>query len=221
MARLARLAMAGQAHLVRQRGHRGGPVFVDAVDRAAYRAALHEAAVAESVQVHALALLDDEVLLLVSPGQATSLGRFMQSVGRRYVSAYNRRHRHAGTLWDGRFRCGVVEPGATRLDALRLVDGRSAEPGITSAAHRTGAVRDASLIDPPEYWQLGNTPFEREAAWRSLLAAGLPAARGDALLRAANGGWAAGSAAFAELAEAEAGRPARPRPRGRPARARR
>ena len=217
MARLARLVMAGQAHLVRQRGHNGGRVFVDAVDRGNYRAALHEAAATEAVQVHALALLDDEVLLLVTPAQAASLGRFMQSVSRRYVSAYNRRHQHTGTLWDGRFRCGVVEPGPTRQDALLLVDGRSAEPGITSAAHRTGAVRDASLTDPPEYWQLGNTPFEREAIWRSLLAVGLPTACGDALLHAANGGWAAGSPAFAAQLAAEAGRPALPSPRGRPA----
>ena len=219
MARLPRLVVPGHAHLVCQRGHNGGAVFIDAVDRGNYHAALHEAAVAEAVQVHALALLDREVLLLVTPAQAASLGRFMQAVGRRYVSAYNRRHQQTGTLWDGRFRCGVVEPGSMRLDALRLVDGRSTEPGTTSAAHRTGEVRDASLIDPPEYWQLGNTPFERESAWRSLLATDLPAARADALRRAATGGWAAGSAAFAARVAAESGRPARPRPRGRPARA--
>jgi putative transposase len=218
MARLPRLVVPGYAHLVCQRGHNGGAVFVDAIDRGNYRAALNEAAAREGVQLHALALLDREVLLLVTPTQAASLGRFMQAVGRRYVSAYNRRHRHTGTLWDGRFRCGVIEPGPTRLDALRLVDGRSAEPGTTSAAHRTGEVRDASLTDPPEYWQLGNTPFERESAWRSMLTDDLPATRADTLLRAANGGWAAGSAAFGALVAAESGRPALPRPRGRPAR---
>ena len=217
MARLARLVLAGHSHLVLQRGHSGRQVFADAIDRSQYLTAVHASAAAEGLQVHALALLDNEVLLLVTPMQASALGRFMQSVGRRYVSAYNRRHRRTGTLWDGRFRCAVVEPGSTRLDALRLVDGRSPDVGVTSAAHRTGAVRDAALVDPPEYWQLGNTPFEREAVWRAMLAAGLPLPRTELLLRAASGGWAAGSDAFAAQVAADTGRPARPRPRGRPA----
>ena len=44
MARLPRLVVAGQAHFVVQRGHGGAPVFADDSDRAAYLAALREAA---------------------------------------------------------------------------------------------------------------------------------------------------------------------------------
>jgi putative transposase len=219
MARLRRLALPGQAHLVIQRGHGslpGAAVFADADDRATYLDALREAASREQVQVHAWALLDDEVQLLATPAEAPALGRMVQALGRSYVSAYNRRHRHRGTLWEGRFRCGVVEPGAWRLAALRLVDGRSPEPGVTSAGQRTGGVRDPLLTDPPEVWALGNTPFEREAAYRALLVQGLPAAQAEALRRAALGGWVAGSAGFAASAAELAARPARPRPRGRP-----
>ncbi|CAD5372598.1 transposase [Rubrivivax sp. A210] len=216
MARLARLAVAGETHLVLQRGHNGARVFADGIDRAAYLAALREAAAVEAVQVHAYALLDDEVRLLLTPPLAEALGRLMQAVGRRYVAGHNRRHGRSGTLWDGRYRCGVVEPGPARLDALRWIDGASAEAG--SAAHRTGAVHDALLSNPPEYWQLGNTPFDREVAWRALLAAGLPQARAEALRHASNGGWAAGSAAFAANVAEISGRPARPRARGRPPR---
>ena len=131
----------------------------------------------------------------------------MQALGRRYVAAHNRRHGRRGTLWDGRFRCGVVEPGATRLQALCLIDGAAADRGITSAAHRLGGPRDALLVDPPEYWQLGNTPFEREAAYRRLLQAGVPPAAAQALRSAAIGGWAAGSPGFkASLAMPSRGR---------------
>ncbi|HRC38884.1 MAG TPA: transposase, partial [Rubrivivax sp.] len=171
MARLPRLVVAGQAHFVVQRGHGGAPVFADDSDRAAYLAALREAAATERVQVHAHALLPGEVQLLVTPAEPAALSRLMQALGRRYVAAHNRRHGCRGTLWDGRFRCGVVEPGPTRLQALCLIDGAATESGLTSAAHRLGAPRDALLVDPPEYWQLGNTPFEREAAYRGLLQA--------------------------------------------------
>jgi putative transposase len=221
MARLPRLALAGQAHYLIQRAHgsvAGRGVFADATDRDSFLSALREAAAAERVQVHAYALLPGEVQLLATPPEPASLGRMMQALGRRYVSAYNRRHGHSGSLWDGRFRCAVVEPGATRLAALRLIDGQSAEPGITSAGHRSAGVRDTCLADLPEFWQLGNTPFDREAAYRALLERGLPAAQAAALRQAALGGWAAGSAAFvAEVAQA-ASRPARPRAPGRPGR---
>jgi putative transposase len=218
LARLSRLVLAGQAHSILQRGHSGQRVFADAADRAAYGAALREAAAAEQVKLHAYALLDTEVQLLATPAAAPALSRMMQAVGRRYVSAYNRRHGRTGTLWDGRFRCAVVEPGATLLDALCLIDGQTAEPGQTSAGHRTGGARDPLLTDPPEYWALGNTPFDREAAYRGLLAAGLPAARGLALRQAALGGWAAGSPAYAAQVAKACARPAQPRPRGRPRR---
>jgi len=219
MARLPRLAVGGQAHFIIQRGHGACAVFADDADRADYRAALREAAAAERVQVHAYALLPAEVQLLATPPEPAALSRLMQALGRRYVGAYNRRHGRRGTLWDGRFHCGVVESGAMRLLALRLIDGASAERVVTSAPHRSGGPHDTGLTDPPEYWHLGNTPFEREAAYRRLLDIGVDAASAALLRGAALGGWAAGSPAFQAGLALAAARPMQPRPRGRPRRA--
>jgi putative transposase len=219
VARLPRLEWPGQLHLVVLRGHGAladAGVFADATDRQAFIGALREAAGVEAVQVHAYALLHDEVQLLVTPDAPGSLGRLIQAVGRRYVSAYNRRHGHRGSLWAGRFHSAVVEAGDPALAALRLVDGASSEAVTTSAGHRTGVGRENWLIDPPEIWRLGNTPFEREAAYRALLAQEMPSAQADALRRAALGGWVLGSAAFIAAAENATARPATPRPRGRP-----
>ena len=220
MARLPRLALAGHAHWLLQRGLSGRPVFVDDIDREAYLAALREAAAASSVRLHAFALADDAVHLVLTPAEADGPSRMMQALGRRYVSAHHRRHGGHGTLWDGRFRCAVVEPGASLLAVLLLVDGLAPGPGHSSAAHRSGRPeRRVPLVDPPEVWTLGNTPFERETAWRRRLDEGLPAGQRAALLDSVRGNWAVGSPAFARgLAESVA-RPTRPRPRGRPARA--
>jgi putative transposase len=216
MARLPRLVLAGHTHCIVQRGHSGQPVFVDDQDRKGYLDALQESAAKESVQVHAWALLPTEAMLLATPGEAPALARLVQAVGRRYVSAYNRRHQRSGTLWDGRFRCGVVEPGAMRLAALRWIDGQSLEKRLTTAGHRLGVAREAWVVDPPEVWGLGNTPFEREAAYGALLAEGLATEVVDVLRRAAFGGWAAGGKAFISLLGRSVDRPAQPRPRGRP-----
>ena len=213
MSRLPRLVIPQRAHYVIQRGHSGQPVFADEHDRRAFVTALGEAAAAQHVAVHAYALLDAEVHLLATPPDSTALGRAMQALGRRYVSGYNRRHGRSGTLWDGRFRCAVVELGAWQLTALTLIDGL---PGATSAAHRAGGGQLAFVSDPPEFWQLGNTPFEREAVYRRLLAQGVLPSQAAALREAALGGWAVGSATFLEQLARQTGRPLRPRPRGRP-----
>ncbi|MEO5735115.1 MAG: transposase [Rubrivivax sp.] len=218
MARLPRLVLPGQAHVLIQRGLPGQPVFVDADDRADFLRVLIEAAEVEQVGLHAFALLVSEVQLLATPVQAQGLARLVQAVGRRYVSAYNRRHRRAGTLWSGRFRCAVVEPGPFRLAALQWVDGAGG-PGpsaLTSAPHRLGSAPHPGLVDPPEYWALGNTPFEREAVYRRLLDQGLSPSLSASVRRAAMGGWALGSDGFVTQAGLTAQRPMRPRPRGRP-----
>ncbi len=216
MARLPRCVLPGHAHYVIQRGHSGQVVFQDDEDRRNCLDALREATAANRVAVHACALPDTSLHVLMTPPDGTALSRAMQSLGRRYVSAYHRRHGGSGTLWDGRFRCAVVEPGAWRLAALRLVDGMA---GGSASAQRVGGTSLPWLVDPPEFWQLGNTPFEREAAYRTLLVQGLSAAQGQCLRDSALGGWPVGSPAFlATLADATA-RPIQPRPRGRPPRA--
>ena len=219
MARLPRLAIAGQPHWLIQRGLADRPVFADDIDRDNYLDALREAAASKGVRVHAFALAADEVHLVLTPAEATGPSRLMQAVGRRYVSAHHRRHGGRGTLWDGRFRCAVVEPGPTLLAVLALVDGLAPEPGHSSAGLRCGQPeRRLPLSNPPEVWTLGNTPFERERAWRQRLDEGLPAAQRQHMLDVARGGWALGSPAFVRaLAEALA-RPTVPRPRGRPPR---
>jgi putative transposase len=222
MARRPRLVVPGHAHYVIQRGHGGRVLFSSPSDRASFLSALNEAAHAEGVLLHAYALLDHEVHLLVTPSTRTGLGRLVQAVGRNYVSAHNRRNHLSGTLWDGRFRACVLDAGTPRLAALRLIDGLASEALQGSAAHRLGtAGRDAALVtlhEVPELWQLGNTPFEREAAYGRLLSQGLPTGLAEKLRRAALGGLAVGTAAFVSDLEQSTGLAAQERRRGRPRR---
>jgi putative transposase len=218
MARQRRLVLPGLAHLLSLPALSGVQPFPTAADRARFLELLREGTASESVQVHAYALLPAEVRLLATPSHEQGLSRLVQALGRRYVSAYNREHKRAGTLWSGRFRCAPVEPGPWALWALRHVDAGSSEPGLTSAAQRCGAPRQWPLVDPAEYWQLGNTPFERESAYASLLAEPLPEAQASRLQRCLIGGWMFGNPALAARLGVSTARPLSPRPRGRPAR---
>ena len=220
MARLPRLTLPGEPHLVVQRALPQRAAFADDIDRRAYAHVLREALSAEQVALHAYALCADEVRLVLTPAAPGSLPRLMQHLGRRFVAHHHRRHGGSGPLWDGRYRCVPLDSAAC-LDALRWVDGAAAE-GFSSESRHCGAATarldDLPLREPPVYWDLGNTPFEREAAYRRLLAEGPPAPRVAQLLAALKGGWAFGAPGFLARAAQSGGRPASPRPRGRPAR---
>jgi putative transposase len=224
MARLPRLVVPGHLHLVLQRAAGEGVVFRDDVDFAAYRRALGPAAADHGVLLHAWALTASQVLLLVTPKDATGASRMLQAVGRRFGGAYNRRHQRTGALWEGRFRTTVVDP-AYLVDATRYVEGApvrlsaSAAPGEyawSSAAHHLGMRADPDIAEHPRFWLLGNTPFEREAAYRRLLDQPMPATLLERLDAAVTKGWALGDRAFVERLAVDAPRRVAPLARGRP-----
>ncbi len=225
MARLARLSAPQVMHYLLQRGHNNGAIVHDMQDLEHLLQVLREAARATGVVLHAYAVAATELRVLATPDSATGVSRMMQALGRRYAAWFNRRHSRSGALWDGRFRSALIESGAPALLALRQIDGLApagsddGAPGPllrATGAHRCGGRRDAALIDPPVYWQLGNTPFDRESRYRSLLGEPLPAAQAQALERAVQGGWAFGSPAFLAGLSSDTARPLAPRPRGRP-----
>jgi putative transposase len=225
MARLPRLAFADLPHHLVLRGHNHDIVFVDDTDRLAWLAALRESAATVLVAIHGYVLMPDHVHVLATPRSAEALGLLVQAIGRRYVVAYNRRHGRSGTLWDGRFRASVVEPGAALLACLRCIEQNPVRAGLvaqaadwawSSAAHHLGRRADALITGLPEYWSLGNTPFEREALWRQMLDEPLGAAEVAEFTRNALAGWAHGSGAFLARLQVLTGRPLQPRPRGRP-----
>ena len=228
MARLPRLAVAELPHLVRLAGQGGRPVFHDDDDRRQFLAALRESALLHRAAVHAYVLLDDDVWLLLTPPVAAALGLSMQALGRRYVAGFNRRHRRSGALWAGRFRAAVVQPGAMARMAILAIEALPVRRGLVLAAgdfvwssvhHHLGMARDPVVTVGRPYWDLGNTPFEREAAYRKLTNEGLSVVDWQRVEAAARTGWALGSAAFlTELAQT-AGQPVAPRVRGRPRRA--
>ena len=100
--------------------------------------------------------------------------------------------------------------------------GQVAEFSHSSAPYHVGNGADPTVAPAPNasgYWKLGNTPFEREAAYRSLLDHPLTPAQLQAVESSTLKGWAMGSGEFlaslAASALAGARRPAT-KARGRP-----
>jgi putative transposase len=226
MARLPRAVVAGGVHLVIQRGHNGQQVLIDGVDRGNFRDALAAAAREAEVQLHGYGLGANEVRLLVTPLEAASLGVLMQSVGRRFVRQYNARHVRSGTPWEGRFRSTVIDAPTWFMPCLRYVEACASDAvsagdvAASSEGHHLGRWLDDLVTDHPLFWALGNTPFEREAAYRGQLSQPLTPAQQEKVRSASLKGWALGPPDFAHAVGDATGRRQVPKARGRPARPR-
>jgi putative transposase len=217
MARQPRLVLPGEPHLISQRGLNAQTIASDAVDAQAWLAILRDVAVTRRIALHAFSLRSQEFRLLVSPPDDEAVARLLQDVGRRYVVQFNLRHGRSGTLWAGRFRCAAMERGQAELLAMAWVEAEEgAAPLLSSAAHHTGLSLDPGIGDPPAYWALGNTPFDRQAAWREQLGQGISTSQAARLERALRTGIPMADAATLQRLQPQSALRLIPRPRGRP-----
>jgi putative transposase len=201
MSRLARLFVPGFPQLITQRGNNGTAIFLDETDFRQYLQYLRDALRESALLLHAYVLMPDHVHLLVSAPNEKSLGRMMQQLGRRYVRWFNDRHHRSGTLWEGRYRSTVLEPCAWFLAASCYVEANPVRNGLvagcehypwSSCCHHYGLLHDPLVSDHARYWGLGNTPFERQAAYRALIDAGVSLVQLETIRYAAHRGWMLG-----------------------------
>lgn len=225
MARQPRLTFAGHPHQLLVRGNNRQPVVLDDDDRRRLLSQLGEALREHAVSLHAYVLMPNHLHLLVTPAHAEGLSRAMQSLGRRYVAGFNARHQRSGTLWEGRYRAHLVGGTDHVLRCMRFIElnpqraGLASgllDPGWSSLAHHLGALRDPLITEPAAYWQLGNTPFDREAAYRQWLEQGVGSLEAQRITSALVSGRPLGDAAYVAELEKLTNRSLTPRPRGRP-----
>ncbi len=177
--------------------------------------------------IHAYVLMPDHFHLLLTPADAQALSRGMQALGRRYVRWFNERHGRRGTLWEGRFRSTVLEPERYLVDCMRYIELNPARSALvadaasypwSSMAHHLGLRVDPLVSDHPQFWSLGNTPFERQAAYRGLCAAPLDPTVLEQLRSSIHHGWPLGTRDFIDALRRKTARRLTRRPLGRPRR---
>jgi putative transposase len=165
--------------------------------------------------------------LLASPSDEQGLSKMMQWIGRHYVPYFNHKHDRSGTLWQGRYKATVIDSERYLMTCCRYIELNPVRAGIVPAAgdyawssyqHHAGIKSDPIISDHSLYWALGNTPFEREAAYKGLIEQGLDEQDVRLLSEATLKGWPLGSDQFKTLLERQTQRRVRPSRRGRPAR---
>jgi putative transposase len=225
MARQPRLILPNQPHHVLQRGNDNQPIFREDEDYARFLGWLRDCAKSCRVAIHGYVLLPNHLHLLATPVDETGLGAMMQKVGRLYVPWFNAKYGRSGTLFQGRFRASIVDPERYFLPCTLYIELNPVRAALafmpldyqwSSYAHHAGARIDPLITDHAKYWQLGNTPFQREAAYLALAEQGLGSAELEAINGATLKGTPLGSQAFLVRLEKETKRKILPAKRGRP-----
>jgi putative transposase len=186
---------------------------------------LREAALQSRVAIHAYVLLPSRLQLLATPADDKGLSSLMQSLGRFYVPYFNARYGRTGSLWEGRFRATVLDPVAFFVPCAHLIESQPVSAGLvsdvaayawSSYAHHVGHRKESWLTDHPAYWSLGNTPFEREAAYQQISESPVGSAVAEQIFLATRKAWALGSEEFCRRLAKLTARRLAPAKRGRP-----
>ncbi|MDE2429488.1 MAG: transposase [Burkholderiales bacterium] len=225
MARLPRLVIPNALHHVIQRCHEGIQLFHDAEDHLAFLAWLGASAKQFKVAIHAYVLMPDHLHLLVTPTDETGLGKMMQWLGRHYVPYFNRKYHRNGGLWQGRFRATVLEGSLYFVPCSLYIDGNPQRAALVADAadypwssyqHHIGLKSDPLITDHSLFWALGNTPFQREAAYKEMMQQALSASESQQITSSTLKGWLLGSTAFKKEMGKLTERRVEPAKRGRP-----
>ena len=227
MARLPRLTLPGFAHHIIQRGNNKQPIFIATADYQMMLDLLEENSNKFEVAIHAYVLMGNHFHLLATPQTTEGLAQMMQAVGRRYVRYFNDRQGRSGTLWEGRFKSTLIQTERYLLACMAYIDLNPVRAGMvaqvgeypwSSFAHFVGRRTDRLITPHPLFWELGNTPFAREAAYAQLVQEGVNSVEQSALTDATLRGWALGEPEFVDdlqkrtqrrASKAVAGRPAK------------
>jgi putative transposase len=226
MARLPRLTLPGYPHHIIQRGNNRQPIFASTADYEQLLGLLEEFSKKFGVAIHSYVLMSNHLHLLATPSTAEGVPQMMQALGRSYVRYFNTKHARTGTLWEGRYRSTLIQAERYLLACMVYIDlnpvraGMVADPADypwSSHMHYVGRRSDRLVTPHPLYWELGNTPFARDAAYAELVRNGIGSGQQEALTDATVRGWALGEPDYvAELQRrterrVTKGRPGRPK----------
>lgn len=146
MARKLRVCFEGAIYHVTMRGVERRPIFRDTADKERFVARLGEGVEEFGVRLYLFVLMSNHVHLVVETPKA-NLSAFMHNLQTAYTVYYNRRHRRAGHLMQGRYAAVLVQGDSYLLKLSRYIH---LNPVFVGEVRRQGlGVRVRCLRDYP------------------------------------------------------------------------
>lgn len=195
MARKPRYCPGGVPIHVVQRGNNKRRCFLDRTDFINYAGWLNQYAGSIGVAIHAWVFMSNHVHLLMTAACNEGISQLMQSIGRRYVQYFNKRHKCSGTLWEGRFRSSAIETSQYLLACYRYIELNPVRAGIVkdpceyfwSSYHTNALAQQSDIVTPhAEYVSLGHTAAARQRVYREFVTVTQSSQHDDVITRAIN-----------------------------------
>lgn len=178
MPRKPRLFLENTPCHVVQRGNNRQACFFNSADYPVYLEYLENAISKYECRLHAYVLMTNHVHLLLTPEKQESIPRTMQALGRNYVYYVNKVYGRTGTLWEGRYKCSLVQSENYLMSCYRYVElnplkarmVKSLDDYPWSSYHFNAGSKEDSLLTPhPVYVSLGSNSNIRSIKYREFL----------------------------------------------------
>lgn len=183
MARHNRVFLQDYPHHIVQRGHNRERVFTEESDYKTYLENLSEVKTTLGIKLYGFCLMTNHVHLLLEPTQEShALSSLMKTLSARHTRRINCRNRRSGTMWEGRFKCSVVDTDRYFLACLRYIDLNPVRGAIVEhpqgyrwSSYRTLVGRDANewLDLHPILYELGKSSNGWQTAYEKFVADGV------------------------------------------------
>ena len=179
MPRAPRLQDAGFVHHVVSRGNDRQVLFKSSKDYQRYLFYLDGSRKRYPLKIYNYVLMDNHIHLLVEPKEDGSLSKVMEDTSKAYAKYFNKRYGRVGHVFQGRFKSFLVQMERYFFACTRYIDLNPVKAGLVSepkdykwsgystlAAGRKGHIK---LDDSEVYLSLGNSCFERQIAYKTLV----------------------------------------------------
>src|SRR5712692_7942277 len=133
MSRPLRLEHPGAVWHITSRGNDRQRIFSDDVDRECFVSLLGRTVDLFRWRLHAFVLMGNHYHLVLETPELT-LSRGMRQLNGLYAQAFNRRHKRAGHLYQGRFKAILVEKDSHLLELVRYVVLNPVRAGLATSA---------------------------------------------------------------------------------------
>jgi putative transposase len=225
MARKQRVSSVGVPEHIIQRGNNRQAIFACEEDMQAYVGWLKTYSKKYKVSVHAWVLMTNHVHLLCTPSSVNGISQMMQSLGRMYVTYFNRSYKRTGTLWEGRFKSCLVQEETYLMQVYRYIELNPVRASMVDdpaayfwSSYQCNALgKKSDLLTPHSiYTRLGTNEQERQLAYRGLFVHQIEGKFLEDIRKVTNKGLALGNDNFFAEIESLTGRRVIERKRGRP-----
>ncbi len=132
MARPLRLELAGGLYHVTSRGDRREEIYDDEKDREKWLEILGHTCKRFNWRCYAYCLMDNHYHIIIETAEA-NLSKGMRQLNGVYTQYYNIRHKHAGHVFQGRYKGILVEQDAYLLELVRYVVLNPVRAGMTKS----------------------------------------------------------------------------------------